>query len=157
MNDMRRAPELDIVVITGASAGIGRATALEFAKHGARLGLIGDDAGKLDSPEALNGLQAALTRMRARKHGHIVQLGTGDEKELLPRWNRIRTELRRSPVRLSLVRAARWDIPPKPLARWIYRAARTPIHVPKSWVAAGVAALVTGLMLPVIIERWRRN
>src|SRR6185312_6905811 len=29
-----------VVVITGASAGVGRATALAFAKHGARIGLI---------------------------------------------------------------------------------------------------------------------
>ena len=36
-----RPPEMsDVVVITGASAGVGRATAREFAKRGARIGLI---------------------------------------------------------------------------------------------------------------------
>ena len=33
-------PEREVVVITGASAGVGRATAREFAKHGATIGLI---------------------------------------------------------------------------------------------------------------------
>jgi NADP-dependent 3-hydroxy acid dehydrogenase YdfG len=35
---MNRAPE--IVVITGASAGVGRATVRKFAGHGARIGLV---------------------------------------------------------------------------------------------------------------------
>ena len=33
-------PKPEIVVITGASAGVGRATVREFARHGARIGLI---------------------------------------------------------------------------------------------------------------------
>ena len=33
-----------MVVITGASAGVGRATALEFAKHGAKIGLLAREA-----------------------------------------------------------------------------------------------------------------
>jgi short-subunit dehydrogenase len=37
-----------IVVVTGASAGAGRATALEFGKHGARVALIARDAGALE-------------------------------------------------------------------------------------------------------------
>ena len=37
-----------VVVITGASAGVGRATALLFAKHGAKIGLIARDSERLD-------------------------------------------------------------------------------------------------------------
>jgi short-subunit dehydrogenase len=38
-----------VIVITGASAGVGRAIAVEFAKQGARLGLIARGEEKLDS------------------------------------------------------------------------------------------------------------
>lgn len=37
---MKRQYKKDIIVITGASAGLGRAIALEFARHGARVALI---------------------------------------------------------------------------------------------------------------------
>ncbi|MGC2626107.1 MAG: SDR family oxidoreductase [Candidatus Udaeobacter sp.] len=45
---MNRAPE--VVLITGASAGVGRATAREFARHGARIGLLS---------RGIDGLEAA--------------------------------------------------------------------------------------------------
>jgi short-subunit dehydrogenase len=49
----------EVVVITGASAGVGRAAAREFARHGARLGLIARDRKRLetarDEVEALGG------------------------------------------------------------------------------------------------------
>jgi short-subunit dehydrogenase len=49
----------EVVVITGASAGVGRATAREFARHGARLGLIARDKERLETArgevEALGG------------------------------------------------------------------------------------------------------
>lgn len=37
-----------VVVITGASAGIGRATALEFAQQGVMLGLLARDRKRLE-------------------------------------------------------------------------------------------------------------
>jgi short-subunit dehydrogenase len=49
----------EVVVITGASAGVGRATVREFARHGARLGLIARDRERLETArgeaEALGG------------------------------------------------------------------------------------------------------
>lgn len=39
----------EVVVITGASAGVGRATAEEFARHGARLGLVARGAERLEN------------------------------------------------------------------------------------------------------------
>jgi NAD(P)-dependent dehydrogenase (short-subunit alcohol dehydrogenase family) len=39
----------EIVVVTGASAGVGRATVREFARHGAWLGLIARDRGRLEA------------------------------------------------------------------------------------------------------------
>ena len=38
-----------VVVVTGAGAGVGRATVREFAKHGCDIGLIGRDLDRLDS------------------------------------------------------------------------------------------------------------
>jgi len=46
----------EVVVITGASAGLGRATAREFGKHGARVGLIA---------RGVDGLQAAKREIEA--------------------------------------------------------------------------------------------
>ena len=42
----------EIVVITGASAGVGRATAREFARHRARIGLIARDRNRLETARA---------------------------------------------------------------------------------------------------------
>jgi len=54
-------------LITGASSGIGRAIALLFAEHGARLIITGRDAARLAETEA-----------RARAHGADVAMRTGD-------------------------------------------------------------------------------
>src|SRR5689334_11297047 len=54
-----RGQRREVVVITGASAGVGRATARAFARRGARLGLIARDAEALQATcrdvEALGG------------------------------------------------------------------------------------------------------
>jgi short-subunit dehydrogenase len=39
----------EVVVVTGASAGAGRATAVEFGRHGARVGLLARDHNRLES------------------------------------------------------------------------------------------------------------
>jgi short-subunit dehydrogenase len=44
-------PESEVVVITGASAGVGRATAQEFARHGARLGLVARGRERLEATQ----------------------------------------------------------------------------------------------------------
>lgn len=41
-----------MVVITGASAGVGRATAFEFAKHGAKIGLLARGLNRLEATKA---------------------------------------------------------------------------------------------------------
>lgn len=43
----------EVVVITGASAGVGRATALEFARRGARIALLARDANALEQVAAI--------------------------------------------------------------------------------------------------------
>lgn len=55
---MKRANQSEVVVVTGASAGIGRAVVREFAKRKAQIGL------------------AALRRMLPRNKGVIVQVGS---------------------------------------------------------------------------------
>lgn len=56
--------EPETVVITGASAGVGRATAREFAKHGARIGLLARSSDRLEAARsevvALGGQAVAL-------------------------------------------------------------------------------------------------
>jgi NAD(P)-dependent dehydrogenase (short-subunit alcohol dehydrogenase family) len=42
----------EVVAITGASAGVGRATALEFGRHGARIGLIARGGAGMDGLES---------------------------------------------------------------------------------------------------------
>jgi short-subunit dehydrogenase len=46
-HDMSKSLESRVVVVTGATAGVGRATVRAFARHGAKLALIARDAGRL--------------------------------------------------------------------------------------------------------------
>lgn len=61
---MRDEQRREVVVITGASAGVGRATAQEFARHGARIGLIARNQERLEAAkrevETLGGEALAL-------------------------------------------------------------------------------------------------
>ncbi|HYL12445.1 MAG TPA: SDR family oxidoreductase [Terriglobales bacterium] len=53
----------EVVVITGASAGVGRATAIEFARHGSYIGLIARGRERLESARAeveMNGGKALV-------------------------------------------------------------------------------------------------
>jgi short-subunit dehydrogenase len=59
-----------VIVITGASSGLGRAVALEYAAHGITLGLIGRNATRLEEVGA-----------RARGKGASVSLGTIDVRD----------------------------------------------------------------------------
>jgi len=65
-----RAPE--VVVITGASAGVGRATVRKFARHGARIGLVA---------RGIDGLKAARTEAE--------ELGSEAQQMLQRRSSRI--------------------------------------------------------------------
>jgi len=59
-----------VIVITGASSGLGRALALEYAAHGVTLGLIGRDATRLEEVAA-----------HARGKGASVSVGTIDVRD----------------------------------------------------------------------------
>ena len=73
-----------VVVITGASAGVGRATARAFGARGARVALIARGRDGLEATrreiESLGGealvALAALRRMSPRNRGAIVQVGS---------------------------------------------------------------------------------
>jgi NAD(P)-dependent dehydrogenase (short-subunit alcohol dehydrogenase family) len=64
-----------VVVITGASAGVGRATVRKFAKHGARIGLI---ARGLDG---LKGAQREVEELGSKALVFPVDIGNADRVE----------------------------------------------------------------------------
>jgi short-subunit dehydrogenase len=71
------ASENQVVVITGASSGIGRATALEFAKKGARVVLGGRD------PDALKETEAECASLGAQALTVVADVTNPDQVERL--------------------------------------------------------------------------
>jgi NAD(P)-dependent dehydrogenase (short-subunit alcohol dehydrogenase family) len=65
----------EVVVITGASAGVGRATVRKFAKHGARIGLI---ARGLDG---LKGAQKEVEELGSKAFAFPADIGNADRVE----------------------------------------------------------------------------
>lgn len=65
----------EVVIITGASAGVGRATALAFASKGAALGLIARNEARLKS------LQEEITAMGGRASFFIADVSQAAELE----------------------------------------------------------------------------
>lgn len=64
-----------VVVITGAGSGIGRATARAFAKHGARLHLLDNHAGRVEEAAA----EARLVGPEA--HAHVIDVRDAEAME----------------------------------------------------------------------------
>jgi short-subunit dehydrogenase len=77
----------EVVVITGASAGVGRATALEFAKRGASIGLIGRETTGLEvaraEVEALGG-RALVLPLDVSNHEEVDAAALAVEEKLGP-------------------------------------------------------------------------
>src|SRR5207253_5137278 len=77
----------EVVVITGASAGVGRATVREFAKHGAHIGLIGRNAAGLQAArrevEALGG-KALIVPADVADHNQVEAAASMIERSLGP-------------------------------------------------------------------------
>ncbi len=75
----------EVVVITGASAGVGRATALQFGRAGARVGLIARDG------KALNEVKREIEQMGAKAAVAVADVSDADA--LLEAAKKLETEL----------------------------------------------------------------
>ena len=76
-----------VVVITGSSAGVGRATAREFAKHGCSVGLIARDQQRLDEAAVEMrelGVAAAAQSADVADYAAVDRAATQIEQELGP-------------------------------------------------------------------------
>jgi NADP-dependent 3-hydroxy acid dehydrogenase YdfG len=65
----------EVVVITGASAGVGRATVRKFAKHGARIGLIARGI------DGLKGAQKEVEELGSKALVFPMDIGNADRVE----------------------------------------------------------------------------
>jgi len=77
----------EVVVITGASAGVGRAIALEFARHGAKIGLLARGLNRLEAARAdvkSNGGQALCIPTDVADPGAVEQAADEVERKLGP-------------------------------------------------------------------------
>ncbi|PYL23051.1 MAG: short-chain dehydrogenase, partial [Verrucomicrobia bacterium] len=80
---MSREPE--VVVITGASAGVGRAAARKFARHGARIGLLA---------RGVDGLKAAQREVqKLGSEALIIPTDVANAEQVEAAAEKVETEL----------------------------------------------------------------
>ena len=84
MNDGIMRPAHPVAVVTGASAGVGRATAIEFARHGWRVALIARGAGGLTG--------ARLDVERAGGEALVIPLDVADPDAVEAAAAKVETE-----------------------------------------------------------------
>src|ERR1051326_2060026 len=81
----REVAKHEVVVITGASAGVGRATVREFAKHGAWIGLVA---------RGRDGLEAARREVEAEGgRALVLETDVADPEQVERATQRVETEL----------------------------------------------------------------
>ncbi|HEV7367978.1 SDR family oxidoreductase [Arenibaculum sp.] len=102
-----------VVAITGASAGVGRATALAFAEQGAQIGLIARDR------DALETVRAEVERIGGR--AIVLPADVADPEAVFDAADRIERELGPLDVwvnsAMATVFGMSWDITPEELRR----------------------------------------